>query len=97
MAAETIYVAVIVAVPPTLASVAALISSLKNGRKSDAIKVQTNSHLNDLIHKLDLADQRIAGLEQRLIQMAEARTATATAQAVTDAKVADASQRRDDR
>ena len=46
---EPVIVAMLVAIPPTLVAMAALIASLRNGKKTDAIHVLMNSRLDELL------------------------------------------------
>jgi hypothetical protein len=46
---ETVTVALIVATPPTIASVAALIMSIRNGNKIHDVHVGINSRMDELV------------------------------------------------
>ncbi len=64
---ESVQIALIVAVPPTLVAVAALVSSLKNSSKLQALHIDLNSRLTQLMEasaKSERAMGHAAGLEE---------------------------------
>lgn len=67
----TVIVAVLAAIPPTLVAFAAMLSSIRNAKKADAIISKTdeihtlaNSQLSTVTATLAVANEKIAGLEK---------------------------------
>lgn len=46
---DAVIIAVIVAIPPTIAAIAAFLVSLRNSQKADAIHLLMNSRLDELL------------------------------------------------
>ena len=69
MTQSPILIALIAAIPPTIAAVAALWSSWKNGRKSDAIHVLVNSNMQDMQRQLMTGMEKIAELERVIVEL----------------------------
>lgn len=63
---DAVALAIVAAIPPTLAGVAALIVSIRNGKKSDQIHVLVNSNMTAVKADLATAAKRIASLEALL-------------------------------
>jgi hypothetical protein len=69
-----IIIAAIVAIPPTIASAAALIVSMRHGQKIDAIHMATNSMKDALVASTRLqalAEGLAAGIEVGKLQVAK--------------------------
>ncbi len=61
---ESMVVAFIAAIPPTLMALASLLKSQENGRKSDQIHVLVNSNLTNVKQELADANKRIVQLQK---------------------------------
>ncbi len=60
---DAVVLAIVAALPPTLAAVGAVIVSVRNGRKSDEIHVLVNSNMTAVKAELVRANTRIETLE----------------------------------
>lgn len=63
MLPESVIIAALTAVPPTLVGVAGLVVSLRNSSKADSIHVLVNSNLHQVQSDLAIALHRITTLE----------------------------------
>lgn len=79
---EPIAIAVLAAIPPTVMAFAALVQSVRNGRKADTIStkteqihVLTNSNLTSVKADLALANEKIQELERLVQTLVERRDA----------------------
>lgn len=63
---ESIMIALIISVPPTIAALAAMIVGLRNSKKADAIHILVNSNMTRVQADLKLALARVKKLEELL-------------------------------
>lgn len=101
---DPLWLALITAVPATLAAIGALIVGLRNGRKVDvtqakveavdqkAIEIHTltNSNLSRVTAALDVANTKIDGLQKQVTLMVGARTVAEDAKTIADQVIRDA-------
>ncbi len=63
---DATFVAVAASVPPTITALAALIVSVRNGRKSDVIHVLVNSKMTQALSDLEDAKKEIIALRAEI-------------------------------
>lgn len=68
MTSDLIIVALIAAVPPTIAAVASLLASRKNKEKIDVLHVRLNSRLDEMIEIVKKSSVAQGRQEQREVQ-----------------------------
>lgn len=64
-----ILLALIAAIPPTLAAIAAFIVGMVNSGKADKIHILVNSNLSEVKANLIIAEKRITLLEQIIVDL----------------------------
>lgn len=101
---DAFWLAIITAVPTTLAALGALIVSIRTGRKTDVVaaKVEavdakaieihslTNSNLSAVRTALEVANTKIDGLKAQVAVMAIAKMDADSAKAIADKVIKDA-------
>lgn len=75
MDADSITVAVIISIPPTLVGIAALIASIKNGTRVTQLHTQINSRMDQLLKTekgLSQATGKAEGIESERVRKLDA-------------------------
>jgi len=92
---DALAIALTVAAAPTLLALGSFMQSLRNGKKTDALVVKTdeihvlaNANLAKVTEALNIANQRIAGLERMIGELGKDKTLAAAAVVSTAATLA---------